>query len=75
MGRADRPPRHGIQCQFGNGTAMEGIPRALRLSTRDWSSSAPVRNPGTTTAAFMFGRFAVEEVVVLRAEVYWMEEW
>ena len=51
----DRPPRQGIQCQLGKGTAMEGIPLELSASTRGWNSDAPVRNPGTMTAALMFG--------------------
>ena len=52
----ERPPRQGIQCQFGNGTARDGIPRAFSSSTRGWNSEAPVRNPGTMTTALRFGR-------------------
>ncbi len=40
---------------------MEGIPRSLSPSTRDWNSSAPVRNPGTITAAFMSGNCCCDD--------------
>jgi len=53
----ERPPRQGIQCQFGNGTAMVGMPRWFRASTRGANSEAPVRKPGTMIAALMFGSF------------------
>jgi len=52
----ERPPRQGIQCQLGKGTAMVGMPRAFRDLTRGANSSAPVRNPGTMMAALIFGR-------------------
>ncbi len=70
MGRADLPPKQGIQCQFGKGTATEGIPRELRLSMRGWSSSAPVRNPGMMTAALISGSGGSLELLLMLLLVF-----
>ena len=45
------------------GTAMVGMPRALRLATMPLKSLAPVKKPGTNTAAF---RWVVEVDVVTK---------
>ena len=42
------------QCQFGIGTATVGIPRSFNALHNGPNSSAPVKNPGTITAAHTF---------------------
>mmetsp|Transcript_17545 Transcript_17545/g.25789 ORF Transcript_17545/g.25789 Transcript_17545/m.25789 type:complete len:80 (-) Transcript_17545:142-381(-) len=56
IGRIDRPPRQGSQCQFGMGTTTVGMLRDVNEDARDWKSDAPVRKPGTITAALISGR-------------------
>ena len=58
IGRMDRPPRHGSQCQFGKGTTTLGIPIAVNDWARGRNSALPVKNPGTITAALIDGRSA-----------------
>ena len=49
-GRILRPPKQGIQCHTGNGTATAGIPWAVNVAHNDAKSADPVKKPGTTTA-------------------------
>mmetsp|Transcript_25274 Transcript_25274/g.50432 ORF Transcript_25274/g.50432 Transcript_25274/m.50432 type:complete len:81 (-) Transcript_25274:259-501(-) len=56
MGLMDRPPRQGSQCQFPMGTTTVGMPLEVSDAAKGSNSLLPVRNPGTMTAARMFGR-------------------
>ena len=50
--------KHAIQCQLGMGTATVGNPDFVKVSQRSRNSSAPVKNPGTSTAACRLSDFA-----------------
>ena len=63
-----RPPKQAIQCQLGMGTAIVGNPDLVNVSQRSWNSSAPVKNPGTSTAACRWSdlaRFKMDEAAAL----------